>query len=333
MRPGIDHPLTTGWRQLRAISRATHLECLQQPAVLLIAFAGVVATALIPLLQFHQFGEAGRLARDGALAYQLTLGLALAVVAASSAIRREIDNGTASAALSKPLTRARFVMGKFYGVLRMLTQFWYVLLAAMLLAERVAYRITEVDGEPYGLADARAQIFLLLAPAVALALAAVLHNRRRVRFCLAAFRLLTAMLTLGVAAAFAIDRAGRWAPAAANLDLRIVPASILILAVILIFTALATALATRFNAGASALVCVLVLGIGLTADTSAAWPAAFRLPVRLLPDIQSFWLCDNLANGGTIATGYLLLAIFYAAAWSLAALAAGVLAFRNRDMS
>ena len=92
MRPGIDHPLTTGWRQLRAISRATHLECLQQPAVLLIAFAGVVATALIPLLQFHQFGEAGRLARDGALAYQLTLGLALAVVAASSAIRREIDN-------------------------------------------------------------------------------------------------------------------------------------------------------------------------------------------------------------------------------------------------
>ena len=324
----------SGMRPLAALARTTLIESMQQPAVLLLTLGGVVATAFIPLLQFHEFGEPGRLARDGALAYQLTLGLVLAVAAASAAIQRELAGGTASAALSKPLSRDAFVAGKFLGVAAMLLNFWYALLAAMLIAERVAYRVAGTDGEPVGATDTRAQAFLLLAVPLALAAAGLLHNRRRARFGLAALRGLQAILTLGLFAAFGLDRLGAWRPAADNLDLRLVPVSLLILAALMLFAALATALSTRLKGGAALVVCALVLALGLAADPlmapSHALPA--RLAARLLPNVQSFWLCDVLTGGGTLPLSYVGGACAYAAAWSLAALALGMLAFRPCDI-
>jgi hypothetical protein len=308
---------------------------MQQPTVLLLTLCGVTATALIPLLQFHQFGEPGRLARDGALAYQLTLGLVLAVVAAAAAVQSEISGGTASAAISKPLSRDCFVIGKFLGIVRMLAQFWYGLLAAMLIATRIAYRISEIDGEPVGLTDTRAQTFLLLATPLALLIAGILNNRRRVRFCIAAFRTLLAILTVGLLAALGFDRAGVWHPAVANLDLRILPASLLILAALLLFASLATALSTRLKSGVTMISCFMVLALGLSVDAllGPASPLLLRGCARLLPNIQSFWLCDALTNGGTISAAYLLTAVLYACAWSTAALAFGLLAFRGRDIN
>ena len=323
------------WRQLVAIARTTHVECMQQPAVMLLLMGGVIATAMIPLLQFHQFGEAGRLARDGALAYQLTLGLVLAVVAASQAIHGEIESGTASAAISKPLTREAFVIGKFAGVVSMLTQFWFILLAAMLIAERVTYRLSEIEGQTLGITDERAQAFLLLAVPVALAVAGLLHNLRRVRFCLAACRILLVILTAGLVAAFCFDRAGTWHPSPTNVDLRIVPASLLIFMALVLFAAIASALSTRLKAGGAMTCCLLLLLLGLAADTllAPASPAWIRLPARLLPNIQSFWLCDALTAGGTVDTGYLLAAILYGCAGSAVAILLGLLAFRRRDIN
>ncbi|MGI6099372.1 MAG: ABC transporter permease subunit [Lentisphaerae bacterium] len=321
-------------RPLAALAQTTLVESMQQPAVLLLTLAGVVATALIPLLQFHEFGEPGRLARDGALAYQLTLGLALAVVTASAAIRREIASGTASAALSKPLPRDAFVIGKFLGVARMLLRFWYALLAAMLLAERVAYRIPPDAPEPVGTTDIRAQVFLLLVAPVALAIAAVLDNRRRVRFCIAAQRGLLALLTLGLLAALAFDRHGAWNPSPANLDLRIVPVSLLILAVLMPFAALATALSTRLGSGPTLIISGLLLALGLAVDPllNPANPFPVRLAARLLPNVQSFWLCDALTGGGTVSPAYVAGACVCAAAWCLVMLSLGVLAFRKCDI-
>ncbi|NLF23248.1 MAG: hypothetical protein GX590_08800 [Lentisphaerae bacterium] len=321
-------------RQVAAVARTTHIECMQQPAVLLLTVGGVFATALIPLLQFHQFGEPGRLARDGALAYQLTLGLVMAVVATSSAIHAELANGTASAALSKPLARGAFLVGKFAGVLRMLFLFWACMLAALLLAERVAYRTGLVDGVPVDTADPRAQAWLLLAPPLALAGAGLLHFLLRLRFCLSAIRLLAGLLAAGVTAACLFDRAGLWHPSWSNLALRVVPVSLPILGALTVFAALATALATRLRAGLAMIVCLLVLLLGLSADTllSPALPPLVRLPARLIPNIQSFWLCDALADGGTIGAGYLAALLLYASTATAAALAAGIIAFRNRDI-
>jgi hypothetical protein len=323
--------LTWRRRQFAAVARTTLTEALQQPAALLLTLSGVAATALIPLLQLHQFGEAGQLARDGGLAYQLTLGLVLAAGAASAALYGEIAAGTAAAALSKPVSRELFLLGKFWGVARLVSHFWFCLLAATLLAERVAERYNAAHER---VADSRAQTALLAAVALSLLLGGVLHRQRRARFGVAAFRSLAGLLTACLAAALCIDREGRWAPSLTGVDWRIVPASLLVLAALLVFTAIATALAARLKPGPTLFVCLLLLALGLASDTllAPAQPALWRLPAHLVPNIQSFWMADALTHGGRIPLTYLARAAAYAAACCAAALGLGMLGLRHRNI-
>lgn len=311
------------------------IEGLQQPAALLLVLCGVTGTALIPLLQFHQFGEPGQLARDGGLAYQLTFGLMLAAVSASYAVGSEIAGGTAAAALSKPVRRDLFLLGKFGGVARITFMFWYCLLGAILLAERVNERYATTDHSDWLVTDRYAQAALLLVGPAALLIAAILHHRRMARFAVAAWRALAGLLTLCVAGALALNRAGHWDPALAALDWRIVNVSLLVLAALLLFAAIATALATFLKPGVTLIVCLLLLGLGLAADTLLAPASAWfwRLLSRCVPNVQAFWLCDALAHGGRVPLGYTALTILYALAWCGLALGAGMLLFRRRDLN
>jgi ABC-type transport system involved in multi-copper enzyme maturation permease subunit len=325
------HALALRRRQCAAVARTTLTEALQQPAALLLTLSGVAATALIPVFQLHSFGEAGRLARDGGLAYQLTLGLVLAAGAASGALHGEIIAGTAAAAISKPVSRHLFLLGKFRGVALLVTRFWFCLLATTLLAERVAERYNSAHALT---TDNRALIAMLATLLLAPLIGAALHHQHRARFGVAAFRSLAGLLTACLAAALVIDREGRWAPAAANLDWRIVPAALLVLAVLLVFTAIATALAARFKPGTTLIVCLLLLALGLVSDTLLApsQPLLVRLPALLAPNVQSFWMADALAHGGAIPLSYLARAAAYAAACCAAALGCGMLLLRERDI-
>ena len=49
-------------KQVRAIARATLVEAIQQPVAFLIMLSAVMTTLLVPVFQFHRFGEDGRLA-------------------------------------------------------------------------------------------------------------------------------------------------------------------------------------------------------------------------------------------------------------------------------
>ena len=59
-----------------------------------------------------------------ALRIVLVIGLALSVVAASSTIHDEVANGTAAAALAKPVSRDVFLVGKWLGVMTVTLRFW-----------------------------------------------------------------------------------------------------------------------------------------------------------------------------------------------------------------
>ena len=317
-------------RRLRAIASTTAAELYGQPVVLLLTLGGVAATALIPFLQLHSFGEAGRLARDGGLAYQLVIGLVLAVVAASSSLHDEVANGTAAAALAKPVSRGLFLVGKWLGVMTATARFWFSMLAATLLAERVAERL---DGYDY-VTDRPVQFVLFLVPLLALAVAGYLHNRRRARFCRAALAALTALLAAALAAALLFTRRTAFAPSFANLHLAVVPVALLILLALGVYAAIATALATRLRASPALVICLLLLLLGLSSDTLLApsSPAPVRLLAALVPNLQSFWMCDALAPGRALPPLYLLHAALYAAALDAAALGAGMIAFRGKDI-
>ena len=320
-----------GLRAVSAVASTTATELCGQPAVLLLLLAGTVLTALVPLLHFHDFGEPGRICRDSGLAYQLVIGTIVAVVAASASIHDEITGGTALAALGKPISRERFLLGKWLGVMAVACRFWYCTLAAFLVAWRVPQRFTDLgeEGMKY-VTDNAAQAALLILPALALAIAGFLHNRRRVRFCKTAISCLTILLTLLLAACLLFGRTWDWSPSPGNLDLAAVPVSLLVLMALAVYSAFAAALSTRLPAPPVMVVCLVLIATGLSWDAlSASSPLLAILPV---PNLQSFWMCDVLAGGGHLSGGYFARAAVYSVACVAAALGAGMLLFRGRDL-
>lgn len=319
------------FKPLRNVARTAAVELSSQPVTMLLMLIGIVLTALIPLLHFHDFGEPGRLARDGGLAYQLVIGAALAAFAVSRSIHDELDDGTAIAALAKPLPRGAFLVGKWLGVVAVTFRFWLATLATTIVATRIAPRFVDLGEEGMGyVTDSLAQTLLLLVPILALTVAGYLHNRRRIRFCLVCVSLMT-WLSLAVAATTLLfDRQWHFAPALANADLAIATASLPILFAVGAISAIAAALSVRLPAATVTTATVLVAAAGLSWDAlTASCPPLRIVPI---PDIQSFWLADALSRQGAIPAGYLALSFLYAAALAAFALLCGFAALRRRDL-
>ena len=335
-------------QQTIAIVKATVLESVQQPIAFLILTSGVLSVLLVPVFQFHRFSEDGRLARDSGLSCMLLFGLVLAVTTAGSALAAEITRGTAAAIIGKPVSRVTFIVSKWLGICGVLLIFWLGISAATLLAERGSahFVIPEVcEHEAAGCGcdapghatDGLTLLLGICGVGAAMLFAALRHYFGRRRFGVSAF-VGVAVSQLCVAGLCGFyDRFGnlrllRYAP---QLDWRILSAALLVLFALLLFAALATALATRLQTGAVLAVCVLVLVVGLAGDSFAvnASVASWRgLLAGLLPDIQHFWMCDALAHGGRIAWSYVADAAVYALTCCALFLTAGCLAFRLRDL-
>lgn len=322
-------------RQIIAVARATLLEGMQQPAALLLMLACVVLTGLTPIFQFHTLGEEGRMARDSGLAFMLVFGLVLAATAASSTLTAEIESGTAAAALSKPVPRALFLVAKFLGVFGLVTILWVAALAATLLAERASPHFVVLEDDVGSQRDVITTWTSLLAPVVALALAGLLNYLRRARFGVAAFFGVPLSLCVALALAGFYNRFSHFGGYQLDLNLHVPAAAVLELLALAMFAALAIALATRLRSGATLVVCAALLMFGLTGDLwlGAAPALSWRgLLGGLAPNIQHFWLCDALADGGRISWQYVGEAAAYAITWCALVLGFGTLALRQRDL-
>ncbi len=323
------------FRQLRALAYATLLEGMQQPAALLLLLACVLLTGLTPVFQFHSLSEEGRLARDSGLAYMLVFGLILAATAASGSLSSEIERGTASATLSKPVPRALFLVAKYCGVLALVFILWSAALVATLLAERASEHFV-VSGDELGeRADHLTTVLALLGPVAALAIAGILNYRRHARFGVAAFLGIPLVLFGVLLVSGCYNRFGRLVGYHPDLNLHVPAAALLILLALAMLAALAAALATRLRSGPTLAICLLILAFGLTGDLWAGHAAVWSwrgLLGGLAPNLQHFWLCDALADQGRIPWSYVGGAALYAVAWITLALSVGVMALRNRDM-
>jgi len=342
-------------QQIFAIAKATILESVQQPIAFLILTSGVLSVLLVPIFQFHRFGEDGRLARDSGLSCMLVFGLVLAVTTAGSALAAEITRGTAAAIIGKPVSRVTFIVSKWLGICGVLLIFWLGISAATLLAERGSshFVMPDVCGHESHVTDCGCDspghemdgMTLMLGfcgVGVAMLFAALRHYFGQRRFGVSAF--------IGVAASqlcvaglcgfynrfgnirFLLDGTPAYL---SELDWRIPPAALLVLFALLLFAALATALATRLQTGPVLAICVLVLVVGLAGDSFALHASVMSwrgLLAGLLPDIQHFWMCDVLAHGGRIAWSYVAEAAVYALTCCVLFLTAGCLAFRMRDL-
>ncbi len=320
-------------RQLIALTGLTALEAIRQPICLILTLSCVILTGVMPMVLLHQFTESGKLARDGGLAFQFVIGLFVAGVAASSALSREMREGTAATVLSKPVPRPVFLFSKFLGLVIVIAGFTLCAATATLMAGRVAEQW--VAGSGYVI-DWRAGKLLLGAPALALILAGLLNFVRRTSFSSTAFLLLMLSLLGALLLSGSYDRTGTPAAFDLRVDWRILAASFMVGLALVAVAALALSLSTRLSTVPTLTICVIMFVGGLMSDTllGGKLDASFLAAVAyaVIPNWMSFWYADALTGGGIVSAPYLLQSTLYALLYTGAVLLLGMLSFRDVDL-
>jgi ABC-type transport system involved in multi-copper enzyme maturation permease subunit len=125
--------------RLSAVALATTKECSAQPLYLLMLFGGIVALFIFIVLPYNTFGEDVKILKDSGLTTIMVASILVGVWSASVSVAEEIEGRTALTVLSKPISRAQFVLGKFLGIIWPLLLMYIVLGAVLLLT--VSYKV------------------------------------------------------------------------------------------------------------------------------------------------------------------------------------------------
>jgi len=322
-------------RKFLTLAGLTALASIRQPIFLLLTTACVVLTAVMPLVLLHQFGEDGKMVRDSGLAFQFVFGLFAAGHAACAALSGEVRGGTAVVVLSKPVGRSVLLLAKFAGLVLVIAGFSACAAVATLLSERVAEQWTSTAHATGDIIDWQTGRLLLAAPFAALALAGLINYRWRRPFETTAFFLLLAFLLAVLAGCGWFDRTGHPGAYDLRVQWRILPASFLVALALVVLAAIAISLSTRLGVVPTLTLCMIVFVLGLLADHLAArggGDAVTSAVCALIPNWQNFWAADALSGEGTIPGWYVKRVCAYAASYSAAVLALGMLSFRSVDL-
>lgn len=276
-------------RRFTALARSAALEALAEPLSAILFFAALVAVHILPLFHLHQFGEAGRLSRECGFSALLVFGLVFATSSSVHSIGRELESGTAAAALARPVPRALFFCAKMTGVLAAFALFLVAVSCATLLSVKSSQMGAVVaHGEmrawgPGFLAGVGGTVF-------AFALAALSNAFLRTRFCVGACLMTAIAQPTALASVFFANQVPvQW---------NILPAMSVLALGCSVFVVMAGALAVCLKPAAVA--SVLTVAVALS----------FISPLRaVMPDINRFWFVDALARGGTLPAGDLRAAV------------------------
>ncbi|MCA9198958.1 MAG: ABC transporter permease subunit [Planctomycetales bacterium] len=113
--------------KVSAIALATTKSELAQPLFQIILILGIFLILLFVVLPYNTFGEDIKMFKITGLTSIMILSIVQGVWAASNSISDEVDGRTALTVMSKPISRAQFIMGKFSGIL------WTVMLMFVVL--------------------------------------------------------------------------------------------------------------------------------------------------------------------------------------------------------
>ena len=291
-------------RKFFAIARATALEMTCEPLALLLTLSAMALAVLTPVMHYHQFGEASRMARDAGLSALLVFGIAYGVFCTVKSIRREIDSGTIEMALAHSVSRAQFFLAKIAGAAIAYFVFAATVASVSLIVvngAEIGGRIAKRTGDVAAVFGP-SRVFALVAMVGGVAFAAVLNRFCRFRFTLSATVLLLGLSVAGLAPYFDAKLAARFLPVAAELTL---PA--------LVFIAASAAFAVRWR-------------------ENAATTAAGGLFLAAMPLLGNYYLSDVLSKGGSLPLWHPALAVL-ATLPSIAAFAwLGVSLLEGRDV-
>ena len=309
------------------------MEVAQQPIYLLLMAGSCFFCVFLSVVPYFGFGDDIQMVKTSTLAVMLVTGLFGAVLCASSSVAREIRTGTALAVLSKPVGRARFLLGKYAGLSGALALLVFANLVACLLASRMAY-------DAYGSADTFSfALYCLGGLLAAFVVGGFLNYFLQLRFVITTVIAMVILTTAMSAIIFMSEPATTGASADPRLvDWRLISASVLILFAVLILTALALACSTRLELMPTLAVCSGVLFLGLMSDwlflgrvDGGSWWASILYTVT--PNWQNFWLADVLEGEGAIPTRYIGQAFGYLVGYVGATLSVALWLFEDRELT
>jgi ABC-type transport system involved in multi-copper enzyme maturation permease subunit len=319
-------------RQFITIAINAFMELVRQPVFLLLMTSSAVFIVFLATPYYFAFGDEPKLVKNSALAVMLLAGLLSAVLSSSASLAREIRSGTALAVLSKPVGRATFVLAKYAGLVVALALLTYVNCLAVLIASRMSFDV-------YGSTDLNALWIFLGSLVLAYGVAGLANYFLRQPFVSFAVVAVVAVVTLAAFAIFQFTSQRQSLYEAAQVDWRLIPASVLVLLALCILAALALACSTRLDMLPTLAICsaFFLLGLmsdylfGRAAEGGALWATVLY---TLTPNWQLFWVADLLETGQTgFPWLYVGKSLIYVLCYVGALLSVAVLLFDDRELS
>jgi len=319
-------------RQFIAITSNAFMELIRQPVFLLLMTMSALFEIFLACVYYFGFGDEPKLVKNTVLAVMLLAGLFGAVLSASASVAREIRSGTALAVLAKPVGRAQFLLAKYTGLALALTVLTFVNCIAALLATRMAF-------DAYGDIDYPGLEIFCGGIVLAYVIGGLTNFFLRRPFVSDAVLAVVIMSVLAFGILEFIPRnAGRMGADYMGMDLRVIPASALILMALLILAALALACSTRVEVIPALAICCGLFLLGLMSDyfwgtrsKAGSWWASVLYTVT--PNWQLFWVADALDEKHQIPLTYLGKALVYACGYIGAILAVALVLFEDRELS
>jgi ABC-type transport system involved in multi-copper enzyme maturation permease subunit len=323
--------------KLAAIAKTTFLETIRQPiyGVLLWVAAGLLM--INPSLAgFTLEGNEGdiKVVKDVGLATLLLYGLLASVFSAAGVITREIESHTVLTVISKPVNRAVFLAGKYLGVSGAVLLGYYFLCLVFLLSIRHGTMATAADRY-----DVPVLLFSGLAILLSLIAATFGNYVYGWHFSTALTTWVVPLGTLAFVLVLFISK--EWtlqSPATDFGNMQLAYAVTMTFCGVLILTAFAVALATRFSQVITLLLCAAVYVLGLLSDYYLGRPAEaggawlYSVLYAAVPNFQFFWTGDALTQQQIIPAAQVGQVAAYSVTYSLAVLALGVTIFETREV-
>jgi hypothetical protein len=322
--------------KLWAITCNTFLQTIRQPVflVMLMATVGLLVFTM-PLSGYTmaiEFQETDwMLLQDLGLGTLRVSSLLIAAFSAAGVLRREIEEKTALIVITKPVTRAVFVIGKFLGVLIAAGLAYYICSLVFLMTVRHKVVIARYDSLDW---------VVITIGLSGLALTVLVTMMGNLWFAwpftstavwAGAVLMTVAMIVIGfVGKGWVLVPFGQGIPSQILLEL-----AVMFLASV-VFVALAVAASTRLNQTMTLLVCMAVFLLG-SAHPQIIGHWAGQAPVLrvagwILPDFSQFYPQDDMSLEGKLPLGLVARAGFYCLLYTCAMLATAVAIFQTREL-
>lgn len=316
--------------RLLTIAKNTITETLRQPVFFIIIVASLLLILLAPSISMYTLDEDDKLLRELALSTLFLSGLFIAVFSAAAAVTEEIETGTITTVLSKPIPRPTFILGKFLGVAGAVTLAHYLITVAMLMAVRHGALERASDERDW-------PVLVIAASAVLLTIivSAAMNYVYEWNFMATAVTLGAILSGVGMLFLSLINKHWALNPAENGFQLFDIYASLLLLFAVLILVALAVLFSTRLNVVLTLSFCVGIFLLGLISDwvfgryAENLWA---KIGLILAPNFQIFWVSDAIYETGSVPLNYLIMGLTYSGLYIAGILCLAVALFQRRQI-